>query len=221
MTATTGYVPISRRALDLEDYIDIARRHIAWIAGPTAFGLVVAIVVAFLLPNTYRSEATMQITPAQISEALVPTTINQQLTERVIQMETEILSRQSLSAIIQDPRLNLSERASRPLDDVIENMKNRDVKIALISLPGSMGKRASAFQISFEYPNAALAQQTVQAFITRFNEANQNSQRDQQQIVKEFVTDEATSAKAELDRANDRRPSSVFRTRAVCRNKAP
>ena len=205
MTATNGYVAISRRALDLEDYIDIARRHAGWIIGPALLGLALSVVIAFLLPNTYKSEAMMQITPAQISEALVPSTLNQQLTERIIQMENEILSHQSLSAIIQDPRLNLypEERASGPLEDVLETMRKRDIHISITSMPGSTAKKASAFSISFEYPNRFLAQQTVQALITRFEDANQNSQRTQQNIVKEFVGDELTQAKANLDRLND------------------
>src|ERR1035438_7543945 len=109
MTAspTSGYVAISRRTLDLEDYIDVARRHVAWIVGPMLAGIVIAIVVAFSMPNVYISSATMQITPAQISESIVQTTVNQQLNERIMQMEQEILSRTSLSNIIQDPRLDL------------------------------------------------------------------------------------------------------------------
>src|SRR5580698_6603194 len=126
--STSNYVAISRRALDLEDYIDIARRHAGWIVGPLLAGIVISIVVAFVLPNVYISTAEMQITPAQISESIVKTTINQQLNERIIQMENEILSRTSLSAIIQDPRLDLykSDRARKPIEDVIEDMKTKD-----------------------------------------------------------------------------------------------
>src|SRR3954468_7231228 len=112
-SAASGYLAISRRTLDLEDYIDLARRHASWIFGPIFAGLVISIVVAFSMPNTYVSQAEMQITPAQISESIVPVTINQLLTDRIIQMENEILSRTTLSNIIQDPRLDLykSDRA--------------------------------------------------------------------------------------------------------------
>src|ERR1700722_13635717 len=98
--ATSGYVPISRRTLDLEDYVDVARRHAAWIIGPVLAGIVISVVVAFSLPNVYISQAEMQITPAQISENIVQTTVNQQLNERIMQMEQEILSRTSLSTLI-------------------------------------------------------------------------------------------------------------------------
>jgi uncharacterized protein involved in exopolysaccharide biosynthesis len=85
MTGTgTQYVSISRRALDLEDYIDIARRHVGWIIGPAFAGLVVSVVVANFLPNTYISRAVMQITPATISETIVTPVSSSQLAERVI-----------------------------------------------------------------------------------------------------------------------------------------
>ncbi|HYA16686.1 MAG TPA: hypothetical protein VEF06_04430 [Bryobacteraceae bacterium] len=205
-STAAGYVAISRRPLDLEDYIDIARRHAGWIAGPTFFGIVVSIVVAFLLPNTYVSTAEMQITPEQISSDIAPTTINQHLTERITQMENEILSRTSLSSVIQDPRLDLykSERASKPLEDVIEEMRTRDIKIAIISMPGqAVDRKASAFMISFSYSDPHKAQAVVQTMITKFQEVNLTTQRDQQNIVTNFVRDELAEAKANLDRLTE------------------
>jgi len=205
MTASpaTSYVAISRRALDLEDYIDVARRHVSWIMAPMLAGTVLATVIAFMLPNVYVSQAEMQITPAQISESIVPTTINQQLNERIMQMENEILSRTSLSNIIQDPRLDLykSDRANKPLEDVIEQMRNRDIKIRIDSLPGD--RRASAFSISYSYPDRMKAQQTVQALITKFQDSNLTTQRNQQNIVNTFVHDELAEAKAKLDQINE------------------
>ena len=203
--AAPGYVAISRRTLDIEDYIDLARRHVGWIIGPAFAGLVIATVVAFAMDNVYVSTAQMQITPQQISASIVPTTINQQLTERILSMENEILSRTSLSNIIQDPRLDLykKDRESKPLEDVIETMRNRDIKISITSLPSGTGSRASAFSISFAYPDRTKAQATVQALITRFTDANQQSQRLQQDVVKSYVHDELTQAKANLDQLDD------------------
>ncbi len=202
---TSGYVAISRRTLDLEDYVDVARRHAAWIIGPMLAGVVVSVVVAFSLPNVYISQAEMQITPAQISENIVQTTINQQLNERIIQMEQEILSRTSLSTLIQDPRLNLypTERGKEPIEDVIEQMRTQDIKIRIDSLAGEGSRRASAFSISFKYPDRLKAQQTVQALITKFNDSNQTTQSTQQKVVNTFVHDELSEAKAKLEQLNE------------------
>ncbi len=207
MTATasgTGYIAISRRPLDLEDYIDVARRHVAWIVGPLFMGLVVSIAVAFLLPNVYRSEAVIQITPAQISEDLVKNTGNQLLTDRIIQMEGAILSRTSLSNLIQSPDLNLypQDRAKLPIEDVIEAMKAKDLKIDITNA-AIAGKHASAFKISFQYVNRFKAQQTVQKLITRFIDENQNTQRTQQTLLHDFFGDELAQAKANLEKANE------------------
>jgi polysaccharide biosynthesis transport protein len=203
--ANTNYVAISRRTLDLEDYIDVARRHVSWIVGPMLAGTVIAIVVAFALPNVYISQAEMQITPAQISESIVKTTVNQQLTDRIMQMENEILSRTSLSNIIQDPRLDLykSDRAREPIEDVIETMRNRDIKIKIDALPGDGLRRASAFSISFSYPDRIKAQQTVQALMTKFQDSNLTTQATQQKVVNNYVHDELSEAKAKLDQLNE------------------
>src|SRR5579863_4381874 len=161
-SASSGYVAISRRTLDLEDYIDVARRHATWILGPAFAGLVISTVVAFLVPNTYVSQATLEITPKQISDAIVKTTISQELSERISEMQQQIMSRTSLSSIITDPRLDLykSERASQPLEDVIETMRTRDIKITISSIPGE--RRASAFSIEYFYPDRVKAHDTVQ-----------------------------------------------------------
>jgi succinoglycan biosynthesis transport protein ExoP len=204
MEQVSGYVPVSRRALDLEDYIDIARRHSSWIAGPVLAGIVISTVVAFVMPNVYVSQAEMQITPAQVSESIVKSTVNDRLTERIVSMEQEILSRTSLSQIIQDPRLDLykTERAKEPLDDVIERMRTRYIHIKPESTPGDT-RGASAFFISFEYQDAVKARDTVQALVTRFTDQNQVTQATQQTVVKNMVHDELSDAKVKLDQLNE------------------
>src|ERR1022692_982243 len=57
MVPQQGYVSVSRRPPDIEDYIDILRRYRSWIVGPTFAGLVIAVVVAFLWPDTFVSTA--------------------------------------------------------------------------------------------------------------------------------------------------------------------
>jgi uncharacterized protein involved in exopolysaccharide biosynthesis len=63
MQAQPDYLSVPRRALDVEDYIDILRRHWMWIAGPSLAGVVISVVVAFLWPDTFKSEAVLRITP--------------------------------------------------------------------------------------------------------------------------------------------------------------
>src|SRR5215469_2037564 len=125
MALPQSYVSVSRRPPDIEDYIDMLRRHRAWIIGPMFAGLVVATVVAFLWPDTFVSRATLRITPQRVSERLVPAEFTTQVTQRLNEMEQEILSRHTLEGIITDPTLNLypRQRAQRPMEDVVSDMR--------------------------------------------------------------------------------------------------
>ena len=135
-------------------------------------GLLAAWGISYLITPIYISQATLQITPMQFSESVSDAAIRQALTQRLLQMEQEILSRTSLSAIITDPNLDLykPERASQPFEDVIQTMLHRDISITIASLPGE--RRSAAFIISFTYRDRTKAQRTVQALIAKLQEAN-------------------------------------------------
>ena len=201
MTSPQGYVSISRRSLDVEDYIDVLRRHVTWIIGPLFAGLVISCMVAFILPNEYVSQAVLQITPAQIPQNLVQTTLSQQMAERINQMQQEILSRTSLAELIHKYGLYKRELDSKPLEDIIENMHQKDVHINILSIAGQAANRpASAFSISFSYPDRFKAQTVVAALVSKFTESNLNLQRNQTGVTNLFFKDELTAARQELDR---------------------
>src|SRR3954464_13368287 len=112
-----------RRSLDLEDYFDMVRRHTAWIFGPAFAGLVIAVVVAFLWPNTYVSSATIRIVPPQVPQNLVPTNVNQGMADRINSMYQQISSRQSLVNMIESYKLFPRDRQRKPMEDVVEQMR--------------------------------------------------------------------------------------------------
>ncbi len=205
MTPQQQYISVPRRALDVEDYIDILRRHTSWVLGPLFAGLVISCVIAFFLRNTYISTAELRVTPPQISEALVPSTVTQQMDERLAQMQTQILSQTSLGELIQRPALNLypSERASLPLYDVVERMRERDIHVVRRTSAGGGTRAATSFTISFSYQDRYKAQAVVQALITRFTEEAFNLQTGQGKVTSEFLKDEITQAKADLTRLDN------------------
>jgi uncharacterized protein involved in exopolysaccharide biosynthesis len=205
MTAAQAYITVSRRPLDLEDYINVARRHAGWIVGPVFGGLVISIVVAFCWPNTYEAKAVMEITPSRVSAALVQSTMSQQLTERIEQMKSNIESRQSLATLINDPHLNLykEDRAKEPLDDVEDEMREA-IKIQINpEMMAANRTGASIFTISFSYSSKKAAVDTVNALISRFEAESINTQKDQQDTAQSFVGDEVATAKADLDRETE------------------
>jgi polysaccharide biosynthesis transport protein len=201
MSPSQGYVSVSRRPPDIEDYIDIVRRYRSWIIGPLFAGLVVSVVVAYMWPDTYISSAVMRITPQQIPDRLVPSNLNTQMAERLQQMQQEILSRSSLIELVQRASLDLykKERASKPMEDIVETMR-KDIKLSIMETPTSMGRRAaSAFQVSFSYSDRYKAQSVVRELVTKFTEQNVNVARSQNAQTTNFLTDELNQAKKHLD----------------------
>ncbi len=207
MGAPQNFVSVSRRPPDIEDYIDMVRRYRSWIVGPMFAGLVVSVVVAFLWPDTYVSTAVMRITPQQVPQNLVPSAITTQMQERLQQMETDILSRSSLSEIIQKPSLNLysKERTRVPMEDIVQDMRNKDIKIVPIVDISAVGggepqnRFASAFQIQFSYTDRYKAQAVVRELVTRFTEQNVQVERSQASLTTSFLNDELKASKDKMD----------------------
>ena len=201
MVPQQGYVSVSRRPPDIEDYIDILRRYRSWIVGPTFAGLVIAVVAAFLWPDTFISTAVMRITPQQISERLVPSNISTQMAERLLAMQQQIESRTSLQELIQRPSLNLypKERQRKPMEDVIEEMR-KAIKISILDTGAQPQQRfASAFEISFSYTDRYKAQAVVRELVSKFTEETNNQLRQQANTTTQFLNDQLKGAKDRID----------------------
>src|SRR5258705_9442114 len=122
MQPTENY-SVLRRALDVEDYIDVVRRHRGWIFGPFLFTLVASVVGVYLYPDSYVSQAVVKIVPQQVPQNMVQSAINQQMSDRINSMAQTILSRTVLTTIINSFGLYQQERSRMPIEDVIELMK--------------------------------------------------------------------------------------------------
>ena len=147
--------------------------HGAWKLGRFAVvGCILAGAASFLIPNRYTSTATMMIAPTQVTEdPLIPLPPVTPAAELLRQMEPEVLSFQRLSRIIEDRRINLypSERATRPMEEVVRNMA-RDLRIAALDPPSGVKGSVAAFSISFSYSDRFKAQQAVQMVMNAFTE---------------------------------------------------
>ena len=202
MASPQNYVNVSRRPPDIEDYIDILRRYRSWIIGPMFAGLVLAVVVAFMWPDTYISQAVMRITPQQVPENLIPSVLGTQMAERLNQMQQEILSRGRLQELIQRPSLDLyrSQRQRLPLEDIIQDMRNKYIKIQMMETPSTTGERrfASAFLIQFSYTDRYKAQAVVRELVTKFTEQNVTVQRNQATLTTSFLNDELRTTEEKL-----------------------
>ena len=208
MAAPNNFVSVSRRPPDIEDYIDMVRRHRSWIIGPTFAGVVISVVVAFLWPDMYRSQAIMRITPQTVSDKLVPSEITQHLNERLTQMELGILSRPQLEAMIQQPALDLykKERLQKPMEDVVQDMRNKYIQIHMVGATGAEmgGKITSAFAITFDYTDRYKAKLVVDQLVGKFMNQNYDVVKITTQATTQFIGDELKTATDRLNALSEK-----------------
>src|SRR5579862_4627986 len=127
MQPTEGF-GVARRALDVEDYIDIVRRHKGWIFGPFLFTVVASVVGLYLWPDSYVSRGVIKIQPQQLPQNMVQASVQQAMSDRINSMANEIESHTTLTSIIQTDGLYPRERGRQPMEEVIEEMKS-NIKI--------------------------------------------------------------------------------------------
>ena len=191
-----------RRALDVEDYIDIARRHLGWIFGPAFAALVVSVVGAFLYPDTYVSTATIRVNAQQVPTSYVTANINQQTQDRISSLAQSILSRSMLAALVNTNQLYPKELARKPIDDVVEDMRS-DIKIGTVTpVAGQSGNSKSnfpAFTISFAYTDRFKAQKVVQQISGQFIDQNIRDRNRDSLMTNQLLKDNWDAAKKDLD----------------------
>jgi hypothetical protein len=122
------------------------------LAGCTLAGLLAAGVWTAILPQRYVSKAVLRIGG------------DPQSRDRLQAAQLATLSRSSLAEIIQRPSLNLykNERHRIPMEDVIEEMRTRDLRIRQVN--------GTTLAMEFAGANPGTAQATSQALVDRLME---------------------------------------------------
>jgi len=202
MQPTEG-ISVLRRALDVEDYIDIMRRHKGWVFGPFLFTLVASVVGVYLWPDSYVSQAVVKIVPQKVPETMVQSAVNQQMADRINSMAQTILSRTVLTTIINTFGLYPRERSREPIEDVIEDMKKQISIEAIGPATGGPQRAVPAFAVKFSYENRYLAQRVVQDLVSRFIDENIRNRSNATFQTTQFMKDEMEEAKKQLDAIGD------------------
>ena len=193
---------VVRRALDLEDYLDILRRHKAWIVGPLFALTILSVVGAYLWPDTFESEASLKVVSPTLDNNLAASPISSTLSDRINSMASTILSRTVLLTIIQAHDLYPRDMKRLPPEDVVENMKKKITITPVQTMTASNGRSTvAAFSIRFAYPDRFKAQKVVGELVGRF--INENQKEKQSGVVQglNLFRDRLEQAQKDLDGA--------------------
>lgn len=136
---------------------------------PTIVCAVAGVAAAIFLPASYRSSAMLLVeSPELPPELLGSKATTSVIDQRIAKIRQQILSRPDLIELIQNNNLYPEDRRSKPLSEIIEEMRNATA-ISPINADIQQGGKATtiAFSMSFSYSNPVQAQLVTQDFVER------------------------------------------------------
>jgi uncharacterized protein involved in exopolysaccharide biosynthesis len=128
-----------------------------------AIGIVVAAAAAFSIPTEYQSITVLRLSAGSAHG-------NAQFAQYIHEMEPEILSRTSLERMITGYDLYKSQRKDKLMEDIVQDMRTRDIAIKMVSAPGGQQNDSAAFMVSYVYSDPELAQTVTRDLVTKFME---------------------------------------------------
>jgi polysaccharide chain length determinant protein (PEP-CTERM system associated) len=172
------------------------RRRAALVLSVTAVLAVVSIVVAIVLPPTYRSSATIRIQEQEVPPDLVRSTITSFADERIQVISQQVMTRPVLLALIEKYDLYAKYRGRLTEDEILDRIR-QDIKLTTINADisdRSSGRRVNAtiaFTISYDAPRPDRAQKVVNELASLYLDENSKVRRQSVAETSEFLAQEA------------------------------
>lgn len=185
------------------DILRIARARWWMALLPAAVAGVGGALYAMTLPDRFRSETVIMVTPQRVPESYVRSTVTQQIDERLASLQQQILSRTRLERLITEFELYPAQRREMPMQDVVEGMR-RDIEARPIA-------RGDAFTLAYVAPSARVARDVTERLASMFIEENLRDRTAQAQSTSQFLEAQLEETRQKLERIEAERAE--FRSR--------
>lgn len=180
----------------IADYERIAWRRRWMIAVPFLVVAIGTAIVVQLLPNRYRSQTTILVVPQRVPQNFVQPTVNQRIDDRLQMISQQILSRSRLERIVQEFNLYERERKEMIMEDVIERMRNKDIKVGI---PPGRRDDVTMFTVSFESNEARNAMQVTERLASLFIKESLDDRSVLAESTTSFLEAQLEDARRRLD----------------------
>lgn len=189
--------PMVEDVKTLGDYLQGFKRRRVLLALVTLGVLAIAIGVALGLPAVYKSTATILIEQQEIPQDLVRTTVTSFADQRIQIISQRVMTNANLTQIIEKYGLYVDERAKTPMEVILANMRDDDIKMDLVSADvvdprsGTPRKATIAFRLSYQSKNPELAQKVTNELVSLFLNENLKSRSETTQQTLTFLAEES------------------------------
>ena len=133
--------------VEIEKYIDIAKRRMWWIIIPFLASILIGLGLYLKLPKIYRASTLILVQPQKVPEDYVREIVSTEIEDRVRTISQQVTSRTNLEKIINEFNLYNEPGKHLFMEDKVAMLRKR------ITLDvSSSGRRGStSFQIFFRF----------------------------------------------------------------------
>ncbi len=196
--------------MTLHDYLAIIQRRKWHLTLPAMGVMLVAVVVALVLPPTYKSTATILIEEQEIPADFVKASITSYAQQRIQTINQRIMSSTRLLDIINRFDLYRDLRDQQPAEEIVNRMRS-SAKLEMINADvidprtGRPSEASIAFTLSYQGQDKPhKIQQVASILTTLFLEENLRARVQQTQETATFLEAEMKKVKNSLDSLEDR-----------------
>jgi succinoglycan biosynthesis transport protein ExoP len=170
------------------------RRRIFWAVASTT--IVVATLLAILLPGTYRSTATILIEQQEIPQEMVRSVITSFADQRIQTISQRVMTTKNLMALIERYNLYPEMREKAPREELLTKMRD-DIAMHMISADvvdprsGRPTQATIAFSVSYENRSPDLALKVANDLTSLYLNENLTSREQLSEQTFAFLTEQA------------------------------
>ncbi len=196
---------MEEQAQDLTKIKEILRRRKWWLIWPFIATVVLAGLICLLLPNMYKSTATILIKSQQIPPTLVPSTVTSYAEQRIQTITQEVMSRAKILKLIEKYNLLPDKRNRLTTEEMVEKIRDR---ITLEPINAEINKETTsrpvlltiAFTVSYEDEDPKKAQLVTNEISSYYMEKNLESREAHARGTTKFLQEQLKQVKAQVDK---------------------
>ncbi len=182
----------------------VFRRRISWFLWPLISLTALAAIISSVLPNVYRSTATVLIMNQQIPSALVPSTVTTYAQERIQSITQEVMSRSKILKLTEKYNLLPDKVKKLTTEELVDEIRKR---ISFQTINAEINKESQsqpvlltiAFSISYEDEDPKKAQAVTNEIVSFYLEKNLESREKVARGTTEFLTEQLKQEKMRMD----------------------
>src|SRR5208283_3444630 len=179
-------------------------RRRGWFLWPLISLLLLTAIISVVLPNVYKSTATVLILNQQIPSAMVPSTVTTYAQERIQSITQEVTSRSKILKLVEKYNLLPDKVKKLTTEDLVDEIRKR---ISFQTINAEINKENTnqpvlltiAFSISYEDEDPGKAQAVTNEIVSFYLEKNLESREKVARGTTEFLTEQLKQEHMRID----------------------